>query len=311
MIPDIDIAVLLPCYNEEKAIGAVVASFRAALPLATIYVYDNNSTDNTLIEAKKSGAIVRCEPRQGKGNVIRRMFLDIDADVYLLADGDQTYDSAAAPVLVEKLLSEQLDMVVGARVNSDTDLPTYRRGHRFGNALFTKIVDCLFGSPFKDILSGYRAFSRRFVKSFPALSRGFDTEVELTIHSLELCIPVGEVNTLYYPRPSGSESKLNKYRDGLKILRRVLLMLKETRPFFFFGVFSGLFAVVSIVLAMPIFYHFMVTGLVPRIPTAILTTGLMVLAFMSLGCGIILDSVSRGRKERQYLYYLSQAWLRK
>ena len=310
MITDIDIAVLLPCYNEAAAIETVIASFRKALPSAKIYVYDNNSTDNTITVAQQSGAIVRHEHKQGKGNVIRRMFSDIDADVYLLADGDQTYDSAAAPALIQQLLTNQLDMVVGARVDHDIASPTYRKGHRFGNALFTKLVDCLFASPFKDILSGYRAFSRRFVKSFPALSRGFDTEVELTIHALELSVPVGEIDTAYYARPKGSQSKLNKYRDGLKILRRIVLMLKETRPFLFFGVVAGLLGGLSIALAVPLLYHFMLTGLVPRIPTAILTTGMMVLAFMSLGCGIILDSVSRGRKERLYLHYLSQPWLK-
>lgn len=311
MKDNLNIAVLLPCYNEAAAIEKVVKSFYAALPQCKVYVYDNCSTDNTTEVAKAAGAIVRKEPRKGKGNVVKRMFADIDADVYLLADGDQTYEAAAAPKLIDKLISENLDMVVGTRVDDANNEALYRKGHRLGNSLFTKLVAALFGNQFSDILSGYRAFSKRFVKSFPALSHGFDTEVELTIHSLELRIPVGEVETQYTTRPEGSESKLNKYRDGLRILCRVILMLKETRPLLFFGVLALIFVLTSVSLSIPLFYSYVTTGLVPRLPTAILSTGIMILAFISLTCGIVLDSVCRGRKERKYLYYLSLPWLRK
>ncbi|OGO93870.1 MAG: glycosyl transferase [Coxiella sp. RIFCSPHIGHO2_12_FULL_42_15] len=303
------IAVLLPCYNEAAAIGQVVKAFYAALPESQVYVYDNRSTDNTVEMALAAGAIVRREPRKGKGNVVRRMFADIDADIYVLADGDCTYDASAAPQLIHTLLQEKLDMVVGTRVDSELGQALYRKGHRLGNALFTKIVGSLFGNHFTDILSGYRAFSRRFVKSFPALSRGFDIEAELTIHSLELRIPVGEVATPYFSRPEGSQSKLNKYRDGIVILFRIISMLKETRPFFFFTFIALVFAMLSVFLAIPLFYSYFTIGLVPRIPTAILTTGVMILACISFMCGIMLDSVCRGRRERKYLHYLSLPWL--
>ena len=239
------IAVLLPCYNEAAAISDVVKAFKASLPEADIYVYDNNSTDDTAEVAKNAGAIVRHETQKGKGNVIRRMFADINADIYLVADGDLTYDASAAPRLIEKLITDNLDMVVGTRIdNKQSDI--YRSGHRFGNTLFNRVVQFLFGNRFTDILSGYRVFSKRFVKSFPALSRGFDTEVELTIHSLELRLPVAEIPTEYAARPEGSESKLRSYRDGFRILLRILLMLKEARPLFFFGMIGLLFMLVSI-----------------------------------------------------------------
>lgn len=299
------VAVLLPCHNEAAAIGQAIKAFYAALPESQVYVYDNQSTDNTAEVAAAAGAIVRREHRRGKGNVVRRMFADIDADVYLLADGDHTYDAAAAPLLIQKLLQENLDMVVGTRSDSTPEQSLYPKGHRFGNALFTTLVGSLFGHHFSDILSGYRAFSRRFVKSFPALSCGFDIEAELTIHSLELHLPVGEVETRYFLRPEGSQSKLNKYRDGLAISCRIVSMLKETRPFFFFTTIAFLLALLSVALAIPLFYSYFTVGLVPRIPTAILTTGIMLFACMSFVCGIILDSVCRGRREKKYLHYLS------
>lgn len=302
-----NIAVLLPCYNEGAAIAAVVKAFQKALPFATIYVFDNNSTDNTVEEANKAGAIVCVEKRQGKGNVIRRMFADIEADIYVMADGDLTYDAVASPLLIKKLIDEKLDMVVGTRRAQNSD-KTFRPGHRFGNILFTKMVAYLFGRQFSDILSGYRVFSCRFVKSFPASSSGFDTEAELTIHSLELKLPVGEVNTNYFDRVEGSESKLSTYRDGFKVLFRVLLMLKETRPLFFFGVISFMLMLLSVILSIPLFYSYFTIGFIPKIPTAILTTGIMLLAFISLACGIILDSVCRARKELKYLHYLGLPW---
>lgn len=306
-----NIAVLLPCYNEAPSIAAVVKAFQQALPYARVYVYDNNSTDNTAEIAAAAGAIVRQEARQGKGNVIRRMFAEIDADIYVMADGDLTYDASASPGLIQKLLEDKLDMVVGTRVEATASDQTYRLGHRFGNALFTNMVAFLFGKQFNDILSGFRVFSRRFVKSFPAASSGFDTEAELTIHSLELKLPVGEMQTKYFDRVEGSESKLSTYRDGFRVLLRVFLMLKETRPLFFFGVIGFALMLLSIMLSVPLFYSYLTTGLIPRIPTAILTTGVMLLGFLSLVCGIILDSVCRARRDGKYLHYLSLSWLGK
>ncbi len=305
------IAVLLPCHNEEATIKEVVQAFYKALPTCTVYVYDNASTDKTAEKALNAGAVVRFENRKGKGNVIRRMFADIEADIYISADGDLTYDAAASPKMVNMLTNNYLDMVVGTRADNKQDKKTYRPGHRFGNAFFTNAVGFLFGKSFTDILSGYRVFSRRFVKSFPALSHGFDIETELTIHSLELKLPVDEIETEYASRPQGSTSKLNKYRDGIKILFRLLLMLKETRPLFFFGTIAFLLAMISVLLAAPLFHTYLISHAVPRIPTAILSTAIMMLSFISLTSGIILDSVCRGRKERKYLYYLSLPWMKK
>ncbi len=304
----LNIAVLLPCYNEAATIQQVVTDFRTHLPHATVYVYDNCSTDNTAELAKQAGAVVRAESRQGKGNVVRRMFADIDADIYVLADGDLAHDAQSALTMIDTLINNNLDMIVGTRPEVCED---HRKGHRFGNQLFNKVVGLLFGKQFSDILSGYRVLSKRFVKSFPAVSRGFDTEVELTIHSLELRLPVAEVPTNYTPRPEGSVSKLRTYRDGVIILSRILLMLKETKPILFFGAIGLSFALLSVILGIPLIYTFLKTHLVPRIPTAILTTGIMVLAFISLTCGIILDSVCRARRERKYLHYLTLPKLRK
>jgi glycosyltransferase involved in cell wall biosynthesis len=297
------IAVLLPCYNEEAAISQTVAGFRAALPTALLYVYDNNSRDRTREVAAAAGAIVREERMQGKGHVVRRMFADVEADVYVMADGDSTYDAAAAPELVRRLVEERLDMVVGAR-KSEID-EAYRRGHRLGNRLFTGILAGLFGRSFTDIFSGYRVFSRRFVKSFPALSRGFETETEISVHALELAMPVAEVVTAYGARPEGSESKLSTYRDGWRIMRTILHLFRIERPTLFYGGFAAFLGGLALVLAVPLIVTYAETGLVPRFPTAILVTGLMVVAFLSFGVGLILDTVVRGRREVRRLAYLS------
>ena len=297
------IAVLLPCYNEEAAIGATVAGFRAALPGATIYVYDNNSRDRTVEVARAAGAIVRSETMQGKGRVVRRMFADVEADIYVMADGDATYDAAAAPQMIERLLNEQLDMVVGARA-SEVEA-AYRRGHRFGNALLTGMLSRIFGRTFSDILSGYRIFSRRFVKSFPILSTGFEIETEISVHALELRMPVAEEVTRYGARPAGSASKLSTYADGWRILRTILTLFRIERPVLYFGSIGAALALLAIVLAMPLVVTYAQTGLVPRLPTAVLATGLVLLAFLCLFTGLILDTVVRGRREMRRLAYLA------
>lgn len=296
------IAVLLPCYNEEAAIGQTVAGFRAALPGATIYVYDNNSDDRTAEVAAAAGAIVRAERMQGKGHVVRRMFADVEADIYVMADGDATYDAAAAPELVRRLLHEKLDMVVGSR-RSEVDT-AYRRGHRLGNRILTGLLANLFGRTFSDILSGYRIFSRRFVKSFPALSRGFEIETEISVHALELAMPVAEVTTFYAARPEGSHSKLSTWRDGWRIMRTIGHLFRIERPALFYGSFGLLLAALAVVLAIPLVLTYLATGEVPRFPTAILVTGMMIVAFMSFMCGLILDTVVRGRREVRRLAYL-------
>jgi glycosyltransferase involved in cell wall biosynthesis len=297
------VAVLVPCYNEEAAIASVVRDFREALPQATVYVYDNNSTDRTAQVAAAAGAVVRAETAQGKGHVVRRMFSDVEADVYLMVDGDATYDAASAPRLVERLVAQRLDMVVGCRV--ETEREAYRPGHRFGNRLLTSAVRLLFGQQFTDILSGYRAFSRRFVKSFPAQSRGFEIETELTVHALGLAMPVAEVATPYGARPAGSVSKLRTYADGLKILALIATLYRNEKPLQFFSVLSGLMALAAIAISVPLFLTFFRTGLVPRFPTAILCTGMMVISALGFTCGLILDTVTRGRRELKRLAYLA------
>lgn len=297
------IAVLLPCYNEATAIAQTVADFRAALPTATIYVYDNNSRDETAAVATTAGAIVRTERMQGKGHVVRRMFADVDADIYVMADGDATYDGTAAPGLVKRLIDENLDMVVGAR-KSEVEA-AYRRGHRFGNAMLTGMLARIFGRSFTDILSGYRVFSRRFVKSFPVLSSGFEIETEISVHALELRMPVAEVVTAYAARPEGSESKLNTYRDGFRILNTIMTLFRYERPILFFGTLAFAMAAASIILAIPLVFTYLDTGLVPRFPTAILSTGLMILSALNGMCGLILDTVVRGRREVRRLAYLA------
>jgi glycosyltransferase involved in cell wall biosynthesis len=296
-------AVLVPCYNEEKSIAKVIADFRAALPHAPIYVYDNNSTDNTIEVAAQAGALVRRELHQGKGHVVRRMFTDVEADVYVLVDGDATYDAPSVRALIERLLEDRLDMVVAARVNQED--AAYRRGHRTGNRLLTSFVTLVFGRAFSDILSGYRVFSRRFVKSFPVLSRGFEIETELTVHALELELPVAELETPYYSRMAGSASKLNTWRDGFRILWVIMRLYRSERPFQFFSAIAAVLAAVAIILAIPLVETFIREGLVPRLPTAVLATGLMLAAALAFMSGLILDTVTRGRRELKLLAYLS------
>jgi len=296
------IAVLLPCYNEDAAIAQTVAGFRAALPAATIYVYDNNSKDRTVEVARAAGAIVRSERMQGKGNVVRRMFADVDADIYVMADGDATYDAEAAPQLVRRLIGEQLDMVVGSRVTQQD--AAYRRGHVMGNKLLTGMLAKLFGRSFTDILSGYRVFSRRFVKSFPVLSGGFEIETEISVHALELRMPVGEVETRYFARPEGSASKLSTYSDGFRILNTIVTLYRIERPLLFFGAIGGLLALLALVLGIPLAITYYHTHLVPRLPTAIMATGLIILAALNVFAGLILDTVVRGRREVRRLAYL-------
>jgi glycosyltransferase involved in cell wall biosynthesis len=297
------IAVLVPCYNEEAAIAKVVKDFRAALPGAAIFVFDNNSTDKTAAVARAAGAEVFQEKHQGKGFVVRRMFTDVEADIDVLVDGDATYDAPSANRMIARLLDERLDMVVATRV--DSEKAAYRAGHRTGNRLLTAFVAAMFGPTFNDMLSGYRVFSRRFVKSFPMLSAGFEIETELTVHALELGLAVAEIDTPYYARPEGSASKLNTWRDGYRILRTIIKLYRAERPqAFFIGIGLAL-AIASIGFAIPILVTYVQTGLVPRLPTAILSTGLMLLAFLSIAVGLVLDTVTRGRREMKLLAYLS------
>lgn len=302
-MPALSVAVLIPCRNEATTVGNVVRDFRAALPRATVYVYDNGSTDETASIARAAGAVVRHEPVPGKGNVVRRMFADVEADVYVMCDGDGTYDAASAPKLIERLVRDGLDMVVAARIAADG--AAYRPGHRAGNVTLSGFVAWLFARRFADMLSGYRAFSRRFVKSFPALATGFEVETELTIHALELRVPVADVGVRYLMRPEGSKSKLSTWRDGLRILAAVVFLFKEVRPFKFFGALFAVLAVLALVEAYPVVMTYLATGLVPRLPTTILATGTMLAAIFCLLCGVVLDTVSRGRREAKRLHYLT------
>jgi glycosyltransferase involved in cell wall biosynthesis len=297
------LAVLIPCYNEALTIRKVVGDFRAALPSAVIFVYDNKSTDGTMLAAREAGAIVRRETLQGKGNVVRRMFADVDAEIYVLVDGDDTYDASAAPEMVRSLIEQQLDMVNGARVTESAD--AYRRGHRLGNAVLTGIVRWIFGNRLRDMLSGYRVFSRRFVKSFPALAAGFETETEFTIHALELKMPIAEVPVAYKERAQGSLSKLRTYSDGIRILRTIVLLVKEERPLQFFTVAALALLLLGVGFGIPVVLEFLRTSLVARLPTALLATGLILLSFLAFVCGLLLDSVARGRKEIKRLAYLA------
>ena len=297
------IAVLLPCYNEEAAIAETIAGFRAALPDAIIHVYDNNSRDRTVELARAAGAVVRTERQQGKGNVVRRMFADIDADVYVMADGDLTYDPKAAPEMVRMLLADQLDMVVGTRQHQAAE--AYRGGHVLGNRLFTGLLAGLFGRSFTDIFSGYRIFSRRFAKSFPVLSAGFEIETEMSVHALELRMPVGELETSYGARPEGSASKLSTWRDGWRILRTIGTLYRVERPVLFYGGLGVLLMLAAVVLAVPLVITYLDTGLVPRLPTAILVTGMTIVAVLCVFAGLILDTVTRGRREMRRLAYLA------
>jgi glycosyltransferase involved in cell wall biosynthesis len=301
---ELRVAVLVPCFNEQAAIATVVGDFRKALPAAEIFVYDNNSRDRTAEVARAAGAQVRSERRQGKGHVVRRMFADIEADIYVLVDGDATYDAPSAPRMIEALVNDHLDMVVGVRIDQST--AAYRPGHRTGNRMLTGFLSAVFGEAFRDILSGYRVFSRRFVKSFPVLSDGFEIETELSVHALELALPVGEIETPYYARPEGSVSKLNTWRDGLRILGTILRLYRSEKPLRFFTAIGAFLALTSIGLAVPIIITFLEQGLVPRLPTAVLSTGLMIVAMLSVSSGLVLDTVTRGRREMKLLAYLSQ-----
>jgi glycosyltransferase involved in cell wall biosynthesis len=298
------IAVLVPCYNEETTIGKVEADLSAAHPDAEIYDYDNNSTDRTVERATSAGAVVRRELHQGKGRVVRRMFTDVEADIYVLVDGDATYDAPSAPAMIALLIDERLDMVCAVRVDGEPS--AYRAGHRAGNRLLTRFAAHVFGQASGDMLSGYRVFTRRFVKSFPVLSGGFEIETELTVHALELELPVGELRTPYYSRPQGSASKLNTWRDGFRIVRTILRLYRAERPLPLFTGIGVALAIASVGLAIPIFVTYLREGLVPRLPTAVLSTGLMLLAFLAIACGLVLDTVTRGRREMKLLAYLAQ-----
>lgn len=297
------LAVIIPCYNEESAIGHTIAGFRASLPSAVIYVYDNNSSDNTAEVARRSGAIVRFERMQGKGHVVRRMFADVDADIYIMVDGDATYDSAAAPAMVARMIDEQLDMLVGSRESDEK--AAYRKGHKLGNAMLTGLLKSFFGHSFTDILSGYRVFSRRFVKSFPVLSSGFEIETEISVHALEMRMPVGEMKTRYGSRSEGSVSKLSTYRDGWRILRMMIQLLRFEKPVAFFGSTGVFLLILAFFLSIPLIFTYIETGLVPRLPTAVIIIGLMIMASLSIFCGLILDTVVRGRQEIRRIAYLS------
>ena len=297
------IAVILPCYNEEAAIAKTVRDFRAALPDAKVYVYDNNSKDRTADVAREAGAVVRNEPRQGKGNVMRRMFADVEADIYVLADGDDTYDASVAPALIRKLVEEELDLVTGRRIHTAAD--AYRAGLVLGNKMLTGLTALMFGIELKDMLSGYRIMSRRFVKSFPFTAEGFGIETELTVHAVRLLMPMAEVDTSYKERPPGSVSKLSTYRDGFKILFTIAHLIREERPLFFFSTIAALLVLIASFLAYPLLIVFLHTHLVPRLPTALLATALVIIAFLSVMSGFILDTVTRGRWEAKRMAYLS------
>ncbi len=299
---DLDVAVILPCYNEAVAIGETVRQFRAALPDATIYVYDNNSTDDSVKVALEAGARVYSETYQGKGNVVRRMFADVDADVYVMADGDATYDSAAAPELIDMLVSQNLDMVNGARVNEETE--AYRRGHKFGNALFSWLVKFFFNSKINDLLSGYRVFSRRFVKSFPAVSNGFEIETELTVHAMQMRMPIGEVQTRYSSRLPDSNSKLATFSDGWRILKMIGLLIKDEKPVAFFLSLAVLMFLPSLFVFASVFREFLETGLVDRIPSVVVAVSGFVATMLSIVCALILESLALARREARRLSYL-------
>jgi glycosyltransferase involved in cell wall biosynthesis len=299
----VKVAVLVPCYNEEAAIATVVRDFRAALPDAAVYVYDNNSKDQTVARATEAGAVVRTEMRQGKGNVVRRMFADIEADIYVLVDGDDTYDAGASPRMIARMIEEGADLLTARRIH--TDAAAYRPGHVLGNRLLTGLTATLFNVHLSDMLSGYRVFSRRFVKSFPFTAEGFAIETELTVHAVRLMMPMSELDTRYKERPAGSVSKLNTWRDGLRILGTIGYLVREERPLVFFSTIAFVLAGVAIIIGAPVVSDYFRTGLVPRLPTAVLATGLMVIAFLSLTCGMILDTVTRGRWEAKRMAYLA------
>ncbi|WP_368518626.1 glycosyltransferase family 2 protein [Rhizobium sp.] len=297
------LAVLIPCYNEEATIASVVGDFRLALPTATIYVYDNNSTDRTIAEAQRAGAVVRSEYRQGKGQVVRRMFADIDADCYILVDGDDTYSAAAAPRAIERVIKDSIDFVNIARISTVTE--AYRLGHRFGNKMLTNMVRFFFGRQSSDMLSGYKVLSRRFVKSFPAMSSGFETETELTVHALEMRMPIAEISAPYKERPPGSFSKLSTFRDGWRILMLIARLIKDERPLKFFGTIGLLLCLLAFGLSVPLLVTYVQTGLVPRLPTAVLSVGLIITGFLTIFAGLILDVVTKARQEMKRMAYLA------
>ena len=297
------IAVILPCHNEEAAIEGVVKSFAKTLPTAAIYVCDNNSSDNTAEVASQAGAIVIKEPRKGKGNAVRRLFRDVDADIYIMADGDGTYDVEAAPNMINAMIKNGLDMVVGLRDESDHAKKS-RKGHRFGNAVLNKIVNVIFAGDVKDMLSGYRVFSRRFVKTFPSFSGGFEIETELSIHAMQMNVPIANISTRYFDRAEGTQSKLSTYKDGLRILKFILFLFKEGRPFAFFSLLAAALMVVSLCLFIPVLGEYFDTGLVQRFPTLFVSLGVGLAALICFFCGIILDSVNRGRLENKKMFYL-------
>lgn len=298
------VAVILPCFNEELAIQKTINDFKSELPSATVYVFDNNSSDRTSEVARAAGAQVVHVALRGKGNVVRRMFADVEADIYLMADGDSTYDAKSARKLIDKLTNENLDMVVGCRID-EGEAQNYRPGHRFGNRMLTGAVKRIFGGYFSDMLSGYRAFSKRYVKSFPALTAGFEIETELTIHALELRMPYGELATPYGARIEGSSSKLSTYRDGLRIMKTIARLYMIERPLQFYSIVGLILIASSVGLAVPLFMQYLETGLVPRLPTAVLSVGLMLSGQLSLVCGFVLDTITRGRHELRRLAYLA------
>jgi len=304
-VADLEIAVLVPCFNESAAIAKVVADFRAALPSATVYVYDNNSTDDTQVVAAAAGAVVRRETRRGKGNVVRRMFQDIEADLYVMVDGDDTYDAQVAPQLVARLVEDNLDMVVGKRI--ETHQAAYRAGHRLGNRVLTGLVRWLFGAQIDDMLSGYRVFSRRFAKSFPSFSREFEIETELTVHAMQMRMAVAEIDTNYKERPPGSMSKLRTFRDGWRILLTITNLMRNERPLMFFSLIALAVALAAVGLAVPIVIEYAHTGLVRRFPTAILCSGMGVIAVVCFATGLVLDLVAHVRREAKRLVYLQHA----
>ncbi|WP_413741249.1 glycosyltransferase family 2 protein [Sodalis sp. RH15] len=297
------VAIIVPCYNEALSIQKVIADFRQALPEASIFIFDNNSTDNTVQIAKSEGVQVFNVMQKGKGNVVRRMFADVDADIYVMVDGDATYDASCCPALIDKLISEHLDMVVGARVHMIKE--AYRPGHSWGNKILTGCVKLIFGGEFSDMLSGYRVFSKRYVKSFPALATGFETETELTVHALELRMPYAEIDTPYSPRMESSVSKLSTYKDGAKILKTIIKLYSVERPFFFYGILAIIFALIGICISIPIIDEYIITGLVPRLPTAVLSTGLLIFSAIAFITGLILECITMGRREFKRLFYLS------
>jgi len=303
-IEKLKVAVLIPCYNEELTIAKVIKDFREVLPEADLYVYDNNSTDETIRRAREAGAIVREEPLQGKGNVIRRMFRDIEADLYVMVDGDDTYDASKAPEMVRTAISGSIDLVNGIRTSNHEE-NAYRPGHEFGNQLLTRAVSFLFGNRIMDMLSGYKVLSKRFVKSFPAHSTGFEVETELTVHALVLSMSIAHVPGKYKGRPEGSISKLRTYSDGMKIFKLIIVLYKQERPLFFFSVIGSVFSLLALGLGSPIIINYIQTGLVPRLPTAILSMGIMSTGFLSFTSGLILDTVTRGRREARILRYLA------